>query len=658
MMKYRDLSVAWVIILALAGCNLADRTEAPDAGFTPDAAVAPDTFTEPDSDVGETEADADAQTEADAESDTDEYERDELSVAFVSPWEETSYVNGDIEFELAVTGEPETVNVFANSRFLTSLSAPYTWTWDTSGYDEGLYAVVVIATHGDEFEVSEIVHIVVDRTAPEVVETQPNLPEEIDSVKTPLTIMFSEALDATTVSSDTVKLTTESGESVALEIEYLEEEMSLRLVPRLALDQELSVELSISDGVTDLAGNAFIDWEIGWTYPDFRSAVPSPVEVQYPMVDRKTVILDNTGNPIVLMRICDDFMLDYGYVNCIGAKFLLVYRDVDHWQGITLFDFPTSVFATEVAGDGPDNIYFVWREFMSGQGQNLYVRRWSGTQWEQRSENLNYEPVRSATTFSVSLDSQGHPVVAWLESHSVALRNRVYVRRWDGNDWILLTRADQDSLNSDEGTHASSPQLAVDSLGRPVVAWVENRRLFVARHEDGDWKFLGEARSSGVPFLQNITLNIDGDDKPVVGYTFYESWERDPRPLTLEIYENEDWTSLTQSLMESDLAVNVDSHAVGLDDEGNLLVLWNNRFFDEYYYTAYGHGMFAARRIDSAWQSFDISLVRNPDTHTRDPSVSYHSNGHSMVSWRECLLAVGTSSCVSYDLVTKELNLP
>jgi hypothetical protein len=122
---------------------------------------------------------------------------------------------------------------------------------------------------------------------------------------------------------------------------------------------------------------------------------------------------------------------------------------------------------------------------------NVYVRQWVNGQWKPLGSYLDIARGKSAFGPSLAVDRLGRPVVAWYEIDA-ADRNSsdVYVKRWNGQTWVLL--GGKLDINPARGYSALSPSLAIDSQNRPVVAWTENdnasnelsRNVYVKRWEN------------------------------------------------------------------------------------------------------------------------------------------------------------------------------
>jgi len=94
---------------------------------------------------------------------------DALSVAITSPQTQT-YVNGQIQVTVQVTGEVSRVELLANDQVVgESDVAPFNINWDTDAAEERLYRLRAVAYGpADEQQTSPELQVIVDRTAPSV----------------------------------------------------------------------------------------------------------------------------------------------------------------------------------------------------------------------------------------------------------------------------------------------------------------------------------------------------------------------------------------------------------------------------------------------------------------------------------------------------------
>ena len=82
----------------------------------------------------------------------------------------TVYTKGNLTVQVAVTGNPSSVELLKNNALLVSLNTPYTYIWDTSTETEGAYTLTARATPSNGTPVvSSPVTVNVDRTSPFII---------------------------------------------------------------------------------------------------------------------------------------------------------------------------------------------------------------------------------------------------------------------------------------------------------------------------------------------------------------------------------------------------------------------------------------------------------------------------------------------------------
>ena len=135
---------------------------------------------------------------------------------------------------------------------------------------------------------------------------------------------------------------------------------------------------------------------------------------------------------------------------------------------------PWPVRDVVVAVDGLDRPHAAWRELPSGSGSdwNVRVARYDDatSSWTPLGGVLDTVATNPAGEPSLAIDPLGRPLVAWHENDG---GNRdVHVRRWEPSvdDWVALGGV----LDRDPARNAFEPRLALDADGYPVVAWHES----------------------------------------------------------------------------------------------------------------------------------------------------------------------------------------
>ncbi len=149
-----------------------------------------------------------------------------------------------------------------------------------------------------------------------------------------------------------------------------------------------------------------------------------------------------------------------------------------------------------------DQAVFVWDSSIAG----LWLTRFVDGAWQPLGSGsasggaLSDTPSESGSV-QLAANAAGFPIVAWRDDRSV------FIEEFDGSSWVEMgpgSAAGDGLLGS-----AQRFSLTVDGMGRAIVARDDDDQIFVSRFEDGAWADLGPqpvadgvaSCVSGSPFL-------------------------------------------------------------------------------------------------------------------------------------------------------------
>jgi|GEM_PF-2314466 len=515
--------------------------------------------------------------------------------------------------------QPDKVELVIGDELLASLQPPYTYTWDTTAFPEGAYALAARVIKNGRVEATVQRQFVVDRTPPTIVSREPSPDAGNVQAGQPIRVRISEPVLDTTVNSSSVRVRL-GGILVERTIELTENATLLTITPTETGRLPHSFELALAETITDLAGNP-LDISNGtwsWIVPAWLS-VGSATGIEPPGARLPHLHVKEGSDPLITSmtrngvfvhrlqdgqwnRIGDMLKVAIDGINVSGsAPVVQSYNDtpfvswseeereggstyVRAWSGNAWQDVGSAVFGTgrpslqfgaeaqpwlAVAQEGPEQgatsvhvrqlngsqwqdvgspfravttslrrvsdlslgvhdgvPHIAWAEFELGEQEapvdgRIHVWRRVSTEWIPMGGALNAHPSgTSASQTDLKLDGGGRPLVAWSESgppESGDAAARIYVRRWDGSQWIALGSG----LSATPGsTPAEFPSLALASDGTPLIAWKENDgstdRVHVRRWSGAEWETFEGTPSAvpGIAHVGSLHLQVDEDDIP------------------------------------------------------------------------------------------------------------------------------------------------
>jgi hypothetical protein len=202
--------------------------------------------------------------------------------------------------------------------------------------------------------------------------------------------------------------------------------------------------------------------------------------------------------------------------------------------------------ATTIALDSNGFPNVVWNN--NPDTKEIFFSRWDGSQWVKMDgtpgfDNLSNSLAPSSHSPSIALDANDRPHVAWMEDQvGVPELFDIYHLRWNGTAWVGMAGAGPDNVSSSAtGPNISNvdPQIKVDSLGTPHIAWASNVlggswEVFYASWTGTAWDGL---LGSGPDNVSNqaigaspiLNFELDGLGRPVFswfGFTdvFFSRW--------------------------------------------------------------------------------------------------------------------------------------
>jgi hypothetical protein len=159
--------------------------------------------------------------------------------------------------------------------------------------------------------------------------------------------------------------------------------------------------------------------------------------------------------------------------------------------------------ATQSAPQKPPNVALdsngyptvFWSQYPSG----MYLKHWTGSAWTELGGSASGGGIGTAAYISkaaVVLDSSGNPTVAWTAGP-------VFVKRWNGTSWVELAGSGSGlGISGSTGGGGLEPELALDAAGNPIVAWTGlppsgQEEVYVRRWDGTQWVDLGVHSSTG-----------------------------------------------------------------------------------------------------------------------------------------------------------------
>jgi len=176
--------------------------------------------------------------------------------------------------------------------------------------------------------------------------------------------------------------------------------------------------------------------------------------------------------------------------------------------------------------------YIAWED-ASGGDREVYVRRWNGSIWEEigtgsASGGGISDNSGDSWFSSVAITPDGTPYVAWQDDSGGD--NEIYVRRWNGSTWeeVGLGSASGGGISNNSGG-SYAPSMAIAPGGTPYIAWEDwsggDAEIYMRRWNGSGWEELGAGSASGGGISNNNDSSFDPSVAIASDGTPYVAWE-------------------------------------------------------------------------------------------------------------------------------------
>ncbi|WP_158620444.1 MULTISPECIES: Ig-like domain-containing protein [Corallococcus] len=385
-----------------------------------------------------------------------------IEIEWVSPAPE-SLSNGLVPIHVTLTGgTPDLVELLVDGQFGTVLASPYSTLWDAGTISEGTHTLSVRAWRLGQTFVSAGRVLTLDRTPPRIVTQTPAQGASAVSVRQTIQATLSEPLAPTTVNSQSIRLVANGG-FVDADVLLSEDGKTFNVVPLNPVPVSSAIRVSLSDSVTDLAGNSVEvssrDWI--WRVPAYL-LVGEPLTSEPANPNIEAISLGMGGaQPII------------AWSEGWGAPFKV---HVKQWTGAAWEYIGTPLAANSAVNamecslnvDAAGVPTVMWHESLEGNAHQWVGRRWNGQAWVQLGAALT--PVLQNARlggWQFAQGPAGYATIAIDESNGA--QHQITIRQWNGSAWLAVGSA----INLRIGSSVNFLHMEVDARGYPFLTWLE-----------------------------------------------------------------------------------------------------------------------------------------------------------------------------------------
>lgn len=551
-----------------------------------------------------------------------------LTVSLSAPSEKT-FTNDFVDVQVQVTGgTPDKVELRVDGELMTTLWPPYTYQWGTKATSEGVHRLTAHAFVGDKSFTSELREVVVDRTPPQVVSRIPAPGSQNVLAQQSLQVTFSERIKAASLTDSSARLTTPSAE-LSRALTLSEDGLTLKVNPSAPIDAPNTLTLTLTTGITDLAGNGLTvplepwTWDVpAWLFMGISSQDPGT------HVASVSVHVDSRGNHFVSAQPSD------------GPARIRRWSGGSTWETLESAEgspFTGRLLNLSMVIDTSDGLLVAWRDPTPDEVIHLgYWNESDGWQAPPLGGDIIFPEYNNTKITDLRLTSKGVPLVLWTSespasSNPTAAYELSLAQATIPDKWVMVGNPIEFYETTSEST-LESASLQVSSSDEPLVAWHGFDDKIHVSHWDAltsEWHELGQGIRANPTnsYLSDPIVRMDRADN------IYLAWREAVGgiySIHVRKWDGGTWQPLGAELSAYTGNTSTSAPRMEIDALGRPIVAWTEFPGDPQY-------IHIRVWADSAWKAFGPSLSGNQGFAPANapPAITLDAQGSLVIAWAE-----------------------
>ncbi|MHA7629634.1 Ig-like domain-containing protein [Corallococcus sp. M7] len=551
----------------------------------------------------------------------------DLVVNWVVPTPGKAYTRGPLLLQFTVEGgAADNVEILKDTTVLVKpTGSPYSFTWDTTQEAEGTYQLSIRATRGGAAFISAARMVIVDRTAPTVASFLPARDAATVGVHDAIQVTFSEPMSSLSVTEASVGLKTGTGDAIAKSVALAADGKTLSVTPLSPLTAPSTVQVDLTAAtsvLTDLAGNSLVNAP-AWTF-----SVPTwlPLGGAISAVGGKTsaegVVLkmDRNAQPVIVWAESDGTSKNIHVARWTGTDWSVLGGGLSGLAGAG-----TDATQPTLLIDSANRPVVAWHE-ESGSRENvsLFARRWTGTGWESLPSIPPHSGDFEISAPSLAAEMNGAIHLYALNGDEGIAEIGHYQLSPGGQSWTrtVIPRPPESPRVYSFSTAASTSSIYVSYSILDTSAYDGRVVIGVAENESNPMGGGVIGNASWTP-----SIAVDSNGRPWVAWAESASNPASDGRIQWARWEGTKWTSpesisvTSTGNMDPDLSMRTGSPYV---------LAWSGIVGAE-------RSVLVSRWISGAWQLIPqpLNALTTTGTPAFKPSVAMDANGHPLIAWLE-----------------------
>ena len=270
---------------------------------------------------------------------------------------------------------------------------------------------------------------------------------------------------------------------------------------------------------------------------------------------------------------------------------------------------------SQIAFDSSGNALAVWYQ-SDGSRDNVWANRFNGTSWGT-AELIETDSAGSARRPQIAFDSSGNALAVWYQRNGA--HNNIWANRFNGSSWGTTELIETDNAGS-----AYNPQIAFDSNGHALAVWYQDdgsrNNIRANRFNGTSWGTAELIETDNAGSAYNPQIAFDSNGNALAAWVQNDGTRNN---IWVNRFNGSSWG--TAELIETDNAGNAGSPQIAVDSSGNALAVWVQNDGPRY-------NIWVNRFNGSSWGTAELIETDNAGS-AYNPQIAFDSTGNALAVW-------------------------
>ncbi|AHI30316.1 Ig-like domain-containing protein [Marinobacter similis] len=232
-----------------------------------------------------------------------------------------------------------------------------------------------------------------------------------------------------------------------------------------------------------------------------------------------------------------------------------------------------SARASQIAINAGGRAIAVWEQFESSR-HKIWANHFDGTSWGEEAELIESDSGGVASTPQIALNTVGQALAVWVQFDGT--QHNTWANQFDGSDWVeaqSLPSNSDDIEDTDGGTSdAEAPRVAINSDGHGIAVWQQfdglRNKIWANRFNGIDW----EDESKEVSNAGNASAPQVALDSNGRALAVWQQFDNSRNAIWANRFNGSEWEMAGS--IHGDILGDASAPKIAFKPDGQVLTAW------------------------------------------------------------------------------------